>query len=386
MLPNSNAVPGVFGDFSQLGGFSQSQVNPTTNSGTLRVLDLENTICVAAQNSRTAQLLQSQLLKLQSTPNVKCPSSLNLAIQAEIAEERSQAASLAGQAFLGLVELELQRNLLLEAQQKLIEINTTITQADDEGFATAQAKEIVEKQSIEIASKESALNFNTQKLESQLKALLSLPSSDTIELSYQLVPAAITLDTESEKSKANQQRPELVAIQQTLSQWNECSAESAKSILSAADPRMGLELAKVVLKKRWPLLARFRQQEPESDPCESQLLRQQTENLLADSQTLIALEVEQAIFETQFGYESMVLANEEIERLENKIEQIKAKKDLNATEAYIDLQNNWYETLLARSNRVKKAIEFESAQIRLAHATGELLQICGAAGFCEAGL
>ncbi len=378
VLPNSNAVPGVTEDFSQVNGFAASQSNPEQRSTAIRVLSLEDTICVAAQNARAAGLLQSQLSRLNNGQNVKCPGALNLAIQAQIASERSQAASLAGQAFLGLVEVELQRNLLVEAQQKLIEINETIREADRNGFATAEAKEVLEKQSVRIAEREAELNFNTQKLKAQLKALLGLPSTEDIQLSYHLNPTPLSFDLASEKAKAINNRVELIALRRTLGQWNECSTESAKSILSAADPRMGAELSQAVVQSRWPLLSLLRaQREPEFDTCENQSLRQQTEKLFQDSEESIKLQVEETVFETQYAYESMTLADEEIQRLDNQIERIRAKKDLDASGAFIDLQENWYDTLMARSKRLSKAIQFESGQIRLAHANGELLLICG---------
>ena len=376
--PTSNAVPGVTEDFSQIGGFGDAQVLRQPGNSAIRVLSLEDALCVAAQNARTARLLESQLARLNQIQNARCPGALTLAIQTQIANERSQSASLAGQAFLGLVEVELQRNLLVEAQQKLIELNQTIKEADEKGFATAEAKEVVERQTIKIAEREAELNFNAQKLESQLKALLDLPASDDIELSYHLNPVAVSFDLEAEKASANSQRIELIALRQTLAQWNECSAESAKSLLSAADPRMGVELAKVVFDSRWPILSLLRKRRlPEFDQCENQSLRQQTEKLLQDSEDAVGLSVEEAILETQYAYEAMVLANQEIARLENQIERIRAKKDIDATAAYLDLQKNWYDTLVARSNRISQAVKFESGQIRLAHATGELLRICG---------
>lgn len=378
MLPSSNAVPGVTEDFSQVTGFAAAQTGANRTVTAIRVLSLEDTLCVAAQNARTAGLLQSQLKRLNNIQDAKCPGSLNLAIRAQIANERSQAASLAGQAFLGLVEVDLQRNLLIEAQQRLAEINLTIKEAAKNGFATADAKEVLEQQSVKIAKQESELNFNSEKLKAQLKTLLGLPTTEDIELSYHLNPSPLKLDSETEFTKAMENRAELVALRTTLAQWNSCSSESAKAILSAVDPRMGLELAKAVACSRWPLLSLIRsQRNPVIDHCENPALRQQTEKLLQDSEEAVKLQVEEAILETQFAYESMTLADEDIRRLENQIDRIRAKKDLDATGAYVDLQNNWYETLLARSERLNQAISFESGQIRLAHANGELLLICG---------
>lgn len=377
-LPTSNSVPGVTEDFTGVGNFGEAQIINNQSPGTIRVLSLEDTLCVAAQNSRTAGLLKSQLAKLGNTQNVRCPGALTLAIQSQIANERSQSASLAGQAFLGLVEVELQRNLLVEAQQKLIDLQQTIDEAEQQGFATSEAKDVVEKQTVKIAERESLLNFNAQKLTSQLKTLLGLSPSDDIELSYHLNPAPITFDLQAEKAKAINQRAELIALRQTLAQWNDCSAETARTLLSAADPRMGVELAKAVVNSRWPILSLLRNRRmPEFDHCENQSLRQQTEKLLQDSEVVVGLSVEEAILDAQYAYESMVLANEEIKRLNAQVERIRARKDIDATATCLELQENWYNSLLARSDRISQAIKFESGQIRLAHSTGELLLICG---------
>lgn len=375
-VPNSVATPGVSNDYGAVNAYRQSVTMSSERSGVVHVLTLEEALCVAAKNSKLARQLESQLRKLsQSSSQVECPGALNLAMASQITEERNRSASLAGQLFLGLVEVELQRELLIEAHQKLVDVSQTISEAEAEGFATSDAKEMLGEQTLVIAKRESELNYNDRKIRAQLKALLELDSRDQMQISYHLSPVALSVTLESEQQKARGLRAELVALRQTLQSWNQCSAESAKAILSAADPRMGMELAKAVLRSRWPLLRR--RQPPQQDPCEGEALREQTQALLVDSEQAVVLSVEEIFHETQFAYESIVLASEDIHRLNDQIPRISAKKDLDATGAYIDLQRNWHETLLARSRRISEAVRYESGQIRLAEATGELVQICG---------
>lgn len=378
--PASNAVPGVTQDFGLVPNFADSQnLVQSAPCGTPLVFSLEDAFCSAAQNSAAAKLLGSQLnrLKTSSTP-VECPGSLDLALRSQMAEEQNRSASLAGQIFLGLVEVELQRELLVEAHERLISVNRTVREAESEGVATSDAKDLIAKQTIAIARRESELNVNGQKLNAQLKALLNLESCQEIEVSYELRPKAFFADVESEKSKAISFRAELIALRQTIDNWNQCSAEAASSILRAADPRLGAKLNKAVTRR---LLLRFRNRNLD-DPCDDEALRRQSEQLLDDRTRAIHLTIEEAIYDAQFAFEKLALAVEEIERLEGQVEKIEAKRELDATESYIELQKNWYDTLLARSERISKAIEFEAGLIRLAEATGELGQMCeNGAGF-----
>ena len=387
-VPPSEGVAGVSSQFSQIEQFDSTElISGDQPLGGLGFLTIENTICLAAQNSAKANLLESQLRRLNQTPvdsleQPECRETLNRSIRAQVIEERNRSASLAAQLFLGLIEVQLQRDLLVESKDRLATIKNTIAEADDEGFATAEPTALLAKQSVQLAEKESELHYNDQKVRAQLAALLALDSSTQLEVSYDLRPAPHYVDIPSEQANALSQRAELVELQHMLANWNKCSTNLASSLLALADPRLKVELAKLkqLAERSW-IWFFIKPKEVDDDPCEDIAVRQQTQKYFENSRDAAFLSIKLAALDMQNSFEKMVISDDEIKRLEQRVDQIKGKRDIDATQAYIDLQENWYQTQLARSARISHAIKYESAQIRLAEATGALTQICGFGSF-----
>ena len=129
----------------------------------------------------------------------------------------------------------------------------------------------------------------------------------------------------------------------------------------------------------------LRPEEENYDPCEDISVRQQTEQYFENSRDVVFLNIKLAAVDMQNAFEQMVIADDEIQRLKKRVELIEAKRELDATQAYIDLQENWFETLQTRSTRISQAVKYESAQIRLAEATGALTELCGFSQFIGEG-
>ena len=388
--PASRAVPNegstiVTSQFSQIGEYVSTKLITGDDAiGQTGFLTLEETICIAAENSAKANLLESQLVKLNQSPvdgfeKPQCRETLNRSIRSQIIEERNRTASLAAQLFLGLVEIDLQRTLLVESQERLSKIKATIEEAKDEGFATANPRALLAKQSVLVAEKESTLHYNDQKIRAQLAALLDADPTVQLEVSYDLRPAPHYVDLPTEQATALSTRAELVELQYMLANWNECTTDLGNSILALADPRMQVQLAKIrqVVERSWLWFFLGPKEEEQRDPCEESQVREQTQQYFENSRAAVFLSIKLAALDMQNSFEQMVISDDEIKRLEQRVEQISASRDIDATQAYIDLQENWYQTLLARSERISNAIKYESAQVRLAEATGELAQMCG---------
>ena len=391
-LPPSQGVAGVSSQFAQIQQFdSTGLITGDAPTGGIGFLTIENTICLAAQNSAKANSLETQLRRMAQTPaetleQPECRNTFNDAIRAQIIEERNRSASLAAQLFLGLVEVQLQRELLVESRARLAKIKNTIEAADQEGFATAEPKAQLAKQSVQLAEKESELHYNDQKIRTQLSALLAVDPSTQLEISYDLRPAPHYVDLQTEQATALATRAELVQLQNLLANWNECATNLASSLLALADPRMRVELAKLKQLAETSCIWSFLRPEEENyDPCEDISVRQQTEQYFENNRDVVFLNIKLAAVDMQNAFEQMVIADDEIQRLEKRVELIEAKRELDATQAYIDLQENWFDTLQARSTRISQAIKYESAQIRLAEATGTLTELCGFSQFIGEG-
>lgn len=381
--PPSQGIAGVSSQFAQINEFGSAELITGDQPLGTGFLTIENTICLAAQNSAKANLLESQLRRLNQTPTdtleqPECRETLNRSIRAQVMEERNRSASLAAQLFLGLVEVQLQRELLVESKERLTKIKNTIEEADDEGFATAEPSALLAKQSVKLAEKESELHYNDQKVRAQLAALLSLSSSTQLEISYDLRPVPHYIDIRSEQANALSQRAELVELQHMLANWNECTTTLGSTLLALADPRLKVELAKLkqAAESSW-IWFFLKPEKIDDNPCEDVAVRQQTQRYFENSRDVAFLNIKLAALDMQNSFEKMVISDDEIQRLEQRVEQIKASRDLDATKAYIDLQENWYLTQVTRSARISHAIQYESAQIRLAEANGALAQLCG---------
>ena len=391
-LPPSQGVSGVNSQFAQIQQFDSTElIIGDAPTGGIGYLTIENTICLAAQNSAKANSLETQLRKLDQTPaetleQPECRDTFNDSIRAQIIEERTRSASLAAQLFLGLVEIQLQRELLNESRTRLAKIKNTIEAADEEGFATAEPEAQLAKQSVQVAEKESELHYNDQKIRAQLAALLSVDPSTQLEISYDLRPAPHYVDLQAERATALATRAELVQLQNLLANWDDCAKNLASSLLALADPRRRVELAKLKQLAETSCIWSFLKPEDGNyDPCEDISVRLQTEEYFENSRDVVFLNIKLATVDMQNTFEQMVIADDEIKRLEKRVELIEAKRELDATQAYIDLQENWFETLQARSTRISQAIKYESAQIRLAEATGTLTELCGFSQFIGEG-
>lgn len=210
--------------------------------------------------------------------------------------------------------------------------------------------------------------------------------STQLEISYDLRPAPHYVDLQTEQATALATRAELVQLQNLLANWNECATNLAGSLLALADPRMRVELAKLKQLAETSCIWSFHKPEVENyDPCEDSSVRQQTEEYYKNNRDVVFLNIKLAAVDMQNAFEQMVIADDEIQRLEKRVELIEAKRELDATQAYIDLQENWFETLQTRSTRISQAVKYESAQIRLAEATGALTELCGFSQFIGEG-
>ena len=341
-------------------------------------IDLHEAVCLAARNSATAEMIEAERHALKCQSDNCAARVMQVILEGESLEQRNKSAGMAAEIFLGLVQVNLQRDLIEQAVVRFQEFETKVNAASNAGIATADARNQLAEGRIQIKQQEAELNALEQKLTYQLNLLLK-PDSTTIAILqpvYELQPHPAALDVRSEAATASANRPGVRSLETALN----CRGnhQAIYALLGAFDSRLGMQIKPGTIGKR--LLRRQIQELLKSNKKLDPTLparRGQAEQILANRRHAAVIAAHNAMLEMQTAMEKLALANEKINLLEKKAEQIDAKRILDAQSTLQEDQANWIDLQTAKSNRISRSIEFETAKIKLLQAQGRLVEQCG---------
>ncbi len=347
-------------------------------TGNVAKINLQEAVCLAARNSDLAELIDAE------RHSIKCQSGdgramvLDLILYGEALEQRNTAAGAAGELFLGLVQVNMQRKLIEESKLHLTQLEETIQAADEAGFATADGKNELAKGNIRVTTAESELNSAEQKLMYQLNLLINIDSKNLLFLQpvHQLTPDHLDFDVREQISVAESNRPGIRAIETAISSG--VGIESAYELLNQFDPRLGIKLAPLSITRRLlrrQLLDELQQEETPDVTAETR--QGQVQQILDTRKSEARISASQAMLNIQSSLERLAIINQDIARLNAWHQQLKAKQEIEAEDSYLELNQNWIELQQAKSDRITAAIEHETAKIKLLQAQGQLVQQCG---------
>lgn len=356
----------------------QSVLAQVATPGTMAIT-LDETICLAAQNSQLAEVIDQERHLLKCQQGDRCQkSTIDMVLQGESLEQRNTVAGAAGELFLGLTQISLQLELLDEADAYLAELQTKIDAADEAGFATADGKNELQKGQLEIQRQRCDLDSVHQKLTWQLNMLVN-PNSDTavvLQPVHQLNPQPISIDVRAETQFAKTNRAGIRATQMALAADRQGLA--AYRLLKLFDSRLGLKLDTSPVKKqllRKQLIELISQVEQPDLTLPNR--KQQANKIVELRKREAAVSVGKALLDRQTAFEKLTIIVADINRLNRRRETIVASKELDAKDSYLAETENWTELQKAKSDRIAAAIEFEVAALKLKQAKGTLIQSCG---------
>ncbi len=371
---------GVVADFNSLGDFGSLQdaaVDSEASAPTAK-MDLQEALCSAARNSELAEVVEAQRQALLCRSEDGEESSLIVWLQGEALEQRNKSAGAAGQLFLGLVEVELQRKLLTESQEHLAEFAETLRVAADEGFATAVGANQLSAALLELQFKESALFSQQQLLRCQFNALVDNDSASLANVRpvYELKPTNLNLNLSAEIELAATNRPGICALETVRA--NGVNPAELLELVGQSDSCWGTQSTGQSIKQRflWHQLKKRLLDRSESGPA-TQSSRDQLTRILESKQKQARTEAQLAFIKIQSSAERVALADEKIASLNDLASQLLAQQELDAGEAYLEINKNWTALQTVRSQQITAAIEHDTAIIALLQSQGKLVQECG---------
>lgn len=376
ILAATTCQPGIRVDFdiSANSNLTGSSNIDSLTSGEPLSIGLNDCCCVAALNSPIANLIDRE--RKAVCCELGCVACVDRFLSGQALEQRNKAAGNAGELFLRLVEVNLQRQLLEESIAKKGELEQAEKIADVNGLATEQADAELQSQSIALQKKLVEVNQAEAALSVKLNLILGIDSCcpRAIQPCFDLLPEPVELDIDQLVILGLSDRPELSAMCVTggTGGCSGCAADGdCLALISKIEPRLGSGAASSM--RKCLLLQLVGKRSSSSDG----IRRQQLDELRAAREELVRQEVIEAVIKIEAGLQRLALENEDLKRLERRNRTIEASTQLDALSAYIDSIENWAEQYQVKAQRISTAIEVEIAKVRLHEATGQWIAQCG---------
>ncbi len=376
--PEGAGVEASFDSLPKYETIKQSMLAQVAADGVVAI-NLDEVICLAAQNSQLAEVIDQERQLLECQDGEHCQkTALDIALQGESLEQRNAVAGAAGELFLGLVQVSLQLELLDEANTHLDELQTKVDAADDAGFATAEGKNEVEKGRLELQKQRVELDSVHQKLTWQLNMLVS-PGSDTavvFQPVHHLDPQLASSDVRYETRLAETNRPGIKATEAAIS--SDRNGMAAYQLIRLFDNRLGMKLDASPIKKRLlrnQIIQLISQSEKQDPTLRNR--QQQADRVIELRKREAAVSAGKALLDRQTAFEKLTVIQADIQRLQERSEVLAASKEIDAKDVYLKENENWIGLQKARSDRISAAIDYEVAQLKLKQAQGKLIESCG---------
>lgn len=334
-------------------------------------LTIEECERLAAQHSPIASVLemesnQSGACQPCSTVDPCVLNSVNTIIAGNAAYQRNVASEKALLAYLGLVEVYLQNQLLAETIAEIDELQSVLDRLQKEGLLRQVDPEILSRKKIEALEKRNELLFNFEQLNESLRLLLGLESSvhpiwTACVIPQWQVPTEIT----AEIAAAMENRTDLQSIQNLSNVSNDQILNTLRSSVRSISPFAGL-----VLERR--LFGGFFA----DNSAEIAKLRSQLTVLHATQMDLVRSQVSTNFYSMFKSKEQIELKLQKLASLRKSEARLDAKRQVGPIEVDEVLAIK-SELLSCRSEVIHAVIELQMSWVRLKSAQGLLGQSSG---------
>lgn len=370
---------GVTADFGGVASYPEvaSPTIATAESAALRI-DLLETICLAASNSSQADLIEAERHALRCQSCDRSRPIIDLILQGEALEQRNKSAGLAAELFLGLAQVQLQRELVEESTRHLNNLEMTIEAARDAGLATADGKNELAKGRIRINQSNSDLNAAEQKLQYQLNRLINPDQANSVSFTpvHELNLFNPNIVSSEQTEIAATSRPGIRALE--IAVTSQPNSEAIYKMLGQFDSILGIRIPNRPGVKR--LLRRQLMEtlaKDEAPDATLQTRRQQVWKIIEVRTQEAKSQTSDAVAQLQHALEKLAIANEDVARLDARQALLKSKLEIDGQGSYLELNRNFIDLQIAKKDRISAAIEFETAKIKLLQAQGHLILKCG---------
>ncbi len=334
------------------------------SANTLLDLTLQHCELLAARSSRLANQLHAEKAILCRNPAT--PAVVLQMLDQQAAHERNQAAGQAMRAYLGLVEVYLQHELIVASKQEIQTTSETVNKLRESRVTVAIDDGEFQRRHLELDERAERARHQQFQLNSQLNKLLNLE---------ECVPSPIWTNFQSTHSNAAFE----LCAELAVAFENRSDLAGVESLASADDSKALLDWLRTVVGGTSPLMGivasskgflRKRQTNSEREQEASQRQNQVSSSVEAKRE-LIELEVSDAIDSLVMRLRVIEMKQQATASLENTVATAEKAKDLFPVDLKTDLENR-LKLLTLRSELIHEIVEYESDIVRLHQSQGLL--------------
>lgn len=330
----------------------------------LRDLTIAQCENLAAQSSPVAEQLRSEraiLCQSNGTPSIvfEC-------LDLQEAHERNESAGQAMRAYLNLVEIYLQHELLLESHTQVDRAAETVARIRSEGLTAASDDGELQRQHLALDGKVEEIRHQSAQLHAQLQSLLRLDErqSSPIWTNFQSDLEETELDPEAELAVALANRGDLAALERLASangsnellEWLQAAARGVSPLLAVIARGPGI------------LASHRSEQDRDRESANRQC---QLDRLAQHKRDQIRFEVFDAVDSIRMHRRVMNLKRQAIASLQDSIAAAERGKDLKPVELSSQLENQ-QALLKLRSEYLHERVGYEADLVKLRQAQGLL--------------
>lgn len=335
-----------------------------STSSTLRDLTLQQCELLAARSSRPANQLLAEKTLLCGNPSTP-PIVIQLLDQQAI-HERNQAAGQAMRAYLGLVEVYLQHELIIDSKEEIQSASETVNKLRESRVTVAMDDGEFQRRQLELDERAERARHQQVQLIAQLQKLLNLEGCvpSPIWTNFQSTPPITTLELCAELSVAFENRSDLAVVERLASgDDSKATLDWLRAAVGGISPLMG-----IVASSKGLLRSRQTDRERTHEASQRQ---DQMSSVVQAKRDLIELEVSDAIDSITTRLRVIDLKQQTIASLEKSLATAEKAKDLIPVDLTADLDIR-LKILAVRSELIHEIVEYETDLVRLRQSQGLL--------------
>lgn len=329
-------------------------------------LTIDHCELLAARRSPLAAVLeveQQNQGSCQSCSNVDpcLQDSINGILAANAGYQRNLAAEQALRAYLGLVEVYLQNQIVAETIEEIEGLEEVLAKLQGEGLLRDVDPETLARKKLDAVSQRNELLFNFEKLNGNLRSLLGLDESvHPIWTACQIEAWQLPTDLDQEIATAWESRSDLAALEQLTLISNDQLLDTLRNSVRSASPLAGL-----VLERR--LFGGFFQ----DNSAEMDKLRSQLGILQAARNELVQSTVAESFYAIHRNHQQIQVERQRLESLRKSEARLEARRQVGPIKVE-DVLTVKSEILQSRSSIIRSAVDLQRSWIQLKAAQGLL--------------
>jgi hypothetical protein len=340
-------------------------VNPDAQNS-LRRLSIVQCSMLARRSSRAGNALDGEYERLRCKEHV--PECILQMLQLSADHQRNESAGQALEAYLNLVEVYLQHDVLLESAVLVQETHETLDQIRAAGVVVDFDRRELDRRRMEAEEKAFELLEKQQQLTSGLEILLQLrrtaKSPIWTEFQAESIGVGAAPDLNSSLTIAWENRKDLQAMKVLATCCSEDLLDAIRASARSLHPLLGLALSPRPLFFR----ALFG---PEENLQETNSLQRHITGVIESQKDLIEAEVSNRVFSIEKRIAVMQLKQAQIDSLRNSIQSAKDAASIKPVDLETQL-NQKSEILRIRSEIIHERIALEIDRMKLMQAQGLL--------------